>query len=135
MKNKLLRNLALSAAFIGAIGATGCSRVYSDGDRVGTVSKISYKGIFNKSWEGQLAMDNFVSKKVGKHGHVMTNTFEFSVDDPAVIKQLQDAQASGERVDLHYSQVMLQNPFVHNSSYMITGVKSAVKPAVKAPQQ
>jgi hypothetical protein len=130
MKNKLLQKLALSAAFVTAVGGlAGCGAHYSDGNRVGTVSKFSYKGIVCKSWEGQLAMDNFVRDANGG----TSNTFDFSVTDPAVVKQIQAAQDSGERVKLTYDQWLINNPCTSSTDYYITAVTPAGAPAAKAP--
>ncbi len=69
---------------------------YSSGERGGYVQKFSRKGWLCKTWEGELAMVNIPGS--------MQQTFEFTVRDDAVAKQIQRAVASGQRVDLHYEQ-------------------------------
>jgi hypothetical protein len=97
---------------------------YSDGDRAGTVTKISNKGIFCKSWEGQLAMDNF---RAGQDGKGTTNSFDFSVTDQKIVTELQQDMANGTRVTLHYKQ-SATTPFCgEKTTYTITDVTPAVK--------
>lgn len=92
---------------------------YSDGDRTGTISKFSHKGIFNKSYEGELAMDNF--KAVGDKG-ALSNTFAFSVTDSAIVQKIEAAQEAGVRVKLHYDQQIKHNAWATDTAYIITGV-------------
>ena len=112
-------------------------KVYSDGDRVGIVTKISHKGMLYKSWEGEMAMDNFVAKPT-ENGSVMSNTFNFSVLDPEIVKKIQDAQKSGERVQLTYKQTYTADLTERESTYVIIAVNPAdtpkAKPAAAAPK-
>ena len=122
MKKRSMFNGAVAGLALAA-GVTGCVQI-SDGDRVGTITKISHKGITPgcKSWEGELAMDNFSARGSGK-STTMSNSFEFSVTDPAIVQQIQDAQDSGERVKLHYNQLLLRNPCTSDTNYYVTSVK------------
>ena len=89
--------LCLVALFI-----SGCVKAkwdYSEGDRVGTVSKLSFKKVQDtpnevpKSWEGIAATED-------------NGAWEFSVDanDVAVIAALKQAISTHARVRLHYVQ-------------------------------
>jgi hypothetical protein len=91
---------------------------YSNGQRTGGVDKLSEKGIGCKTWEGQLAMDNLVAGKQGS----MTNSFAFSVKDPAVVKQLQDAQQEGLKVSLTYAETVFHWPCEQDTDYEVTKV-------------
>ena len=110
------------AAAATAVALSGCGSQYSDGDRVGTVTKFSNKGLVCKTWEGEMAMENFVSSTDSDGKSIMTNTFDFTVSDPAIVPQIQDALNKGERVDLHYDQKILNNPCTTSSGYFITKV-------------
>lgn len=91
---------------------------YSDGDRSGTIAKFTHKGALTKSWEGELATDNFSRK-----GERVTNTFKFSVRDPKLVAVIQQAMEAGKRVTLHYEQELIFNPLAQDSGYVVTGVK------------
>ncbi|MCE9507327.1 MAG: hypothetical protein K8R48_03285 [Alphaproteobacteria bacterium] len=136
MRN-LFNKLVLGAALVTSVGAMqSCSNdttdPYSEGDRVGTVTKLSYKGFFNKSWEGELAMDNF--KSSGEDGST-SNSFEFTVKDAdtALVRQLQEAQENGDRVKLHYKEVWNHRPRFADTDYFITKVTKATAPQSPAP--
>ncbi|HEX2557573.1 MAG TPA: hypothetical protein VHK86_04565, partial [Nitrososphaera sp.] len=116
---------AVAAAATVVVGGIGAAIHYvpkigtSEGDRVGTVVKLSHKGILCKSWEGQMAMDNF---RAGSNGKASSNSFEFSVDSAAVVDQLQKDLDSGVRVKLHYQQTASAEFCGDKSSYHITKV-------------
>ena len=118
-----------------AAGLAGCGVTYSDGDRAGNVTKLSYKGVVCKSWEGELATDGFVSKTDAKGNRSSSNVFSFSVTDLAIVEKLQAAQESGSRVKLHYNQVMLKNPCTSSTDYYITEVTPVVNKPVKTMMQ
>jgi hypothetical protein len=126
MTKKSSAVLIVAAAF-----ALGCDATYSDGDRVGVVTKLSYKGVVNKSWEGELAMDNF---KPAPGSSATSNIFEFSVLDDGMRKTLQDDMNAGTRVKLHYRQQVLNSGCTHDSDYIITSavpVASAASSAMR----
>jgi hypothetical protein len=86
---------------------------YSDGERAGYLQKISRKGWFCKTWEGELAMANLPG--------AMPQIFTFTVRDDAVAHEIE--QRAGQRVSLHYEQ----HPGVPTScfgdtEYFIVGV-------------
>jgi hypothetical protein len=99
-----------------AVGcAVGCRHQYSDGKRVGTVTKFSRKGVFLKSWEGEMALSGL---RGGEHGPA-ANLWEFTATDPAVIEQLQAVQESAQTARLHYTQTLFYNPFVRDTTYTV----------------
>lgn len=103
-----------------ALALTACAPHYSDGSRVGVVTKLSNKGLIWKSWEGSL---NEGGTRVGrdiKGGEsVVPNAFDFSVSDPAVVDQLQLAVSSGARVELVYQQWFISPPTIENDRVII----------------
>lgn len=105
---------------LGTLAFSGCGT--SDGFREGVITKLSYKGWVNKSWEGELTQDTWKSR--GEGG--VTNAWEFSCLDPAVAKQLSEVP-SGARVRLHYHQIGgIQ--FNTNTSYRIVKVEVVGNP-------
>jgi len=67
---------------------------YSSGERAGYVQKISNKGWFCKTWEGELAMANLPG--------AMPQIFEFTVTDDTVARQINER--AGQHLVLHYEQ-------------------------------
>ncbi len=105
---------------------------YSDGARVGTVTKLSNKGLFCKTWEGELAMDNFSARGVGD-GRTMSNTFEFSVKNPEIVAKLLEAQRSGERVEVKYDQTLFHWPCEQETDYEAIDVRPVAGTGAKTP--
>lgn len=124
----LFNKLAVPVLTLGAVMMTSCSNntsgtTYSEGHRAGVVTSIKRTGVFNKSWEGELAMENMRVVDSAKS----TNIFNFAVkdEDTAVISQLQGAMESGKRVNLHYKEVLNHNPMTATSDHFVDGVKYA----------
>lgn len=88
---------------------------YSTGDRSGIVQKITHKGFFFKTYEGELATEGIkVTTSVG-------STFEFSVIDENIVKQLDSLV--GQRVVISYTEKFHVNKFQGNTDYIVTSVK------------
>ena len=68
--------------------------IYSNGERVGYIQKISKKGWVCKTWEGELSMVNVPG--------AAPQIFSFSVRDEAVARGILDA--AGKRVAITYEQ-------------------------------
>lgn len=67
---------------------------YSEGERAGYLQKLSRKGWLCKTWEGEILLSSMPG--------AIPERFAFTVRDPAVVQQLQNAM--GQRVQLSYSQ-------------------------------
>jgi hypothetical protein len=67
---------------------------YSEGERAGYLQKLSRKGWFCKTWEGEILLSSMPG--------AIPERFAFTVRDDKVVKQLQSAM--GQRVQLSYSQ-------------------------------
>ncbi len=67
---------------------------YSEGERAGYLQKLSHKGWLCKTWEGEILLSSMPG--------AIPERFAFTVRDPAVVTQLQ--QAMGQRVQISYSQ-------------------------------
>lgn len=113
MKNKFL---SVIAAVLVAFSLAACSG-YSDGERIGTVQKYSYKGVLNKSLEGELAMSGLRHSKNG-----VSNIFQFTVKDHKIDAKVKEALRSGEEVAIRYDQALIWNPFIQDTGYIVTEV-------------
>jgi hypothetical protein len=63
-----------------------------------------------------------------------SNVFAFTVTDDKVVKEIQDAQEKGERVKLHYHQVLVNGSWTADTDYRIDQVevvKNENKPVLK----
>jgi hypothetical protein len=92
---------------------------YSEGERSGTVYKLSHKGLIFKSYEGEM---NLGGMAADANGSMVANTFQFSVRDPAVVAKINEAATSGKRVTLSYTQYAI-GPVTLSTPYVIIGVK------------
>lgn len=100
---------------------SSCSENYSNGNRVGTITRFSQQGYMCKSWEGHL--------NVTQTGMNSGGQFEFSIDndneDEAVIAALDSALQKGWIVDVTYHEVAGFNLWSNRgeTDYFVTGVK------------
>jgi hypothetical protein len=105
-KNKVL--LVGAALGVGVLGmaalytAASLSWAYSEGDRSGTVLKVSKTGWVCKTWEGELAMAMVAGGVPGDQGGISTSTWTFTVRDDALIDKIN--AAVGKRAVLHYAE-------------------------------
>lgn len=111
MKEMGMKTILKTALVVGLL--TGCGAgEYSDGERSGTVTKISKKGLFWKTWEGCLALTQSAE-----------SCWDFSVPDESFVSALQEASKKGTRVQLKYSQRILPAaPWQSSTQYWITGI-------------
>ena len=110
---------------------------YSEGTQAGVVMKITNKGILFKTWEGRLDMGTVGKSRQEDLG---SKIFEFSIrkGDQTLIKQLQDAQLVGERVNLIFEQKYMKFFWDGDTKYYAVGVESSgevpIKNTPKLPQ-
>lgn len=94
-------------AIVAAISMTSCTENYSNGERIGMITKFSEKGLVWSSWEGTL--------NTTQTGMNSAEPFEFSVDndvnDPVVIATLDSAATQGWKVKIKYHQTFGKNWF------------------------
>jgi hypothetical protein len=84
-------------------GTVGSLIGTSDGKRVGVLTKFSHRGVFIKSYEGELNMGG-VRNHTDSEGRssMVANIWEFSCSDVRVAKQLEDLL--GKEVVIKYHQ-------------------------------
>jgi hypothetical protein len=107
--------IILPLGLLAAWTAITLNVVYSTGERVGYVQKISKKGWTCKTWEGELAMINIPGS--------MPQIFSFSIRDDATARKVMDA--AGQRVALTYEQHRgVPSSCFGETEYFITGVRA-----------
>jgi hypothetical protein len=92
---------------------------FSDGERAGTISKLSQRGYIFKTYEGELNEGGFS----GETGSMSARIWTFSAKEDSVIADLQKALATGERVTLKYQEKFLQFAWNGDTKYFVTDVK------------
>jgi len=94
---------------------------YSTGERAGTVSKLSQKGIIFKTYEGQLNLGGLS----GETGSPASSLWSFSVrsGDQEVIQPLEEALLNGKRVRLFYKEKFVRFFWQGDSKYYIYKVE------------
>ena len=102
---KTIKTIFLGLAL--ALSITSCTENYSNGERIGMVTKFSEKGLIWSSWEGTL--------NTTQTGMNSAQPFEFSVDndinDPKVIATLDSAATNGWKVKVRYHETFGKNWF------------------------
>jgi hypothetical protein len=96
MRNVLV---VLMLVFVSAM-FSACGRGYSEGERFGVITKLSKKGVFWKTYEGELLMvvDNNVSSAI------TPECFLFTILNEEISNKAQIAQQQGNRVGIKYTQ-------------------------------
>lgn len=127
-----------SIAIVGAGVFFASNAVYSEGSRTGVVSKISNKGLFCKTYEGELVMGGLRNTtSISPDGYatssVSANVFDFSVVDPVIVDKIVEASRTGERATLYYDQKLLFNPCTQKTGYVITNITTT--PQLRGYQQ
>lgn len=92
---------------------------YSEGVRSGVLMKISKKGYVFKTHEGQLNIGGFdQTSDIG-----VSNVWEFSVRDEAVLEELESAMDHSQRVKLYYNEKYMTLPWRGDTKYFVVSVE------------
>lgn len=110
--------IVLVTAGFGFLGFRGIN--YSDGQRTGSVYKLSKKGLFFKTWEGEMSL-NLVTRK---DGMMINQIFNFSVSDDKVAHAIEQAAQTNTPCTLKYEQYLMRGYKYGSSSYTVVGVES-----------
>ncbi|RTL07760.1 type II secretion system protein [Candidatus Dependentiae bacterium] len=113
-------------------GIRGCS-TYSEGSRVGVITKFSLKGVSFKTWEGELLMGGMRNTVTSEGGSQLTaNVWEFTVDkdrkDP--VDAIQNAMDHNRTVRVVYEEKGFSSPLDGNTRYRVKEVR-VVEPEKK----
>lgn len=136
----VIRTIALAAALMGALVAVPAQAemgTYSEGYRMGMLSKWSYKGLFSKTGEGELLMGNDSSPWIKVTGsgdsktRVQMNPWAFSSDE-AIYNQ--NRSKVGNYVVIRYREVLVQFTSTGgDTKYRVEEVQELAKAAPTTP--
>jgi prepilin-type N-terminal cleavage/methylation domain-containing protein len=107
----------LLAIALPSIGFIPVMPNYSQGSRVGVVNKLSERGIFFKSWEGEMMM----ALPTNSTSAIGTQQFSFNVE-PKIVNRILEAMNSGKRIEVKYRQWLLK-PISIESQYVVYDLK------------
>lgn len=115
-----MKKVLFVLAIISSLFLTSCTENYSNGERIGMITKFSQKGLIWSSWEGTL--------NTTQTGMNSAEPFEFSVDndvnDANVIATLDSAATHGWKVKIQYHQTFGKNWFSNRgeTNYFVKSV-------------
>ncbi|MBS3086778.1 hypothetical protein J4422_03695 [Candidatus Pacearchaeota archaeon] len=100
---------------------------YSQGERVGVINKVSKKGLFWKTHEGQMALEGIVGGR-----SVGANLWNFSIDRKtdhdenvdSLVYKLQDALNNQQKIKISYIQSIIPFPTRGSTRYYIQGIET-----------
>lgn len=97
------------------MSVTSCKEHFSDGERVGTVTKFSQAGVFFDSWDGLL---NITQTGMNSSGEPFAFSMDNDRDDQdSLVNLLIKAQDEGWKVKLKYHQVFGLKNLFNNRGY------------------
>ena len=113
-------------AFILVIfGVLGCSlcggidKTYSDGCRIGTITKFGNRGFVCRTWEGEMNLGG--THKSGND--TIPTTWQFSDPSGAFAERINELANSGKRVSIRYRQVWVRSVWASDSDYYVVGIE------------
>ncbi len=92
---------------------------FSEGVRSGVLMKLSKRGVIFKTDEGQLNIGGF--DQTSDEG--VSNVWDFSVTDKAVLEQLEDAMDNSQKVKLLYKEKYITLPWRGDTKYFVYEVE------------
>lgn len=95
--------------------------VFGEGVRNGELNYVVHKGLVWKTYEGKLIQSGIRSVKDSGTG-LQSNTFDFSVEDPALAEQLM--RYSGKILELHYKEYFGKLPWRGHTNYVVDKILS-----------
>lgn len=124
---KIILGALVIIVFIGWSIFGGLMSNYSDGQRTGDVYKFSKKGMFSKSWEGEMYLGGFSSDS---NGQLQVEKFYFSLpgdtQNTEAVEKLQTCAKERKNCTVHYDQ-WLKSPWYIDSSYIVKSVEVSDK--------
>jgi len=126
------RSWARNIIVTGLLAYGGCQAIgnnieYSQGIRTGMINKISEKGLFWKTYEGQMALEGIVSGK----NSVGANVWDFSLDRQArqgenpkeLAEQIREYLETGTKVKVTYKEPLATWPWRSGTDYPVQKVE------------
>jgi hypothetical protein len=109
----------LSAAVMAALTYIN----YGEGYRVGTVLKLSRKGVVFKTWEGELSQ-GFLESSPSADSGVATRIWYFTVEARSdVVEQINHAIDANKKVKLYYNEKYAGFPWVGDTRQIVYKVE------------
>ena len=99
--------------------------VFSDGTKTGELNSLTYTGYFFKTYEGEIILTGYGSKR--NTGSVESKTFKFSVRNSEVAAQL--TEMTGSRVTVHYKEYKGSLPWRGYERAIVDKVEPVQSPA------
>ena len=101
---------------------------YSGGDRVGVINKISKKGVFWETYEGEMALEGLIGGQ-----STGANLWDFSIDKQSrkgenvdsLYKVIKQYMEDGQRVKITYDQPFATWPWRSETDYLVQRVEPA----------
>lgn len=113
-----MKKLFLILTVLSTVLLSSCTENFSNGERIGYITKFSERGLLFKSYEGELNLSQTGMNSAG--------VFQFSLDNDTNTKTLQNkiyyAQQNGKKVKLTYHETFGYNWFENrgDTSHFIT---------------
>jgi hypothetical protein len=97
---------------------------YGDGYRVGTILKMSRKGVIFKTWEGELTQGFLESTTDAGSAGVATRIWYFTVEnDAAVLSQIDHAIETNKKVKLFFKEKYTLLPWMGDTRQIVFKVE------------
>jgi prepilin-type N-terminal cleavage/methylation domain-containing protein len=103
----------------------GCSGNFSEGSRVGQVTKLSKKGVSNKTWEGELNLGSMRNATDSEGRSTLSaNVWEFTIpnDRQDLVDAVQAAMDKNLTVRIRYIEKGYSSPFEGDTRYRVVEV-------------
>lgn len=134
MSKFLKIGLSVSAVLVAIAIYVVFFATYSTGYRVGTIIKMTKRGVVFKTYEGQLHTGG-ISADVGDAG--ATSMWDFTVrrGEEDIRKEIEKAVDSGSRVKLYYNEKFYQWAFFGDTKYFVNKVETVGNKADSATEE
>lgn len=117
------RSIFIILAILIGVCLSSCKEHFSDGERVGTVTKFSQAGVFWDSWDGEL---NLTQTGMNSAGEPFAFSFDNDREDQdSLINLVNEAQRNGWKIKIVYHQVWGMKNLCNNrgeSDYFVDDV-------------
>jgi hypothetical protein len=112
-----MKNFKNSIAALACLSLSACGNL-GTGEKVGQVVKLAQTGVFCKTWEGEIVRGGYN----GGSG-VQGAAFNFTIEDPALVKQIQDALDGQYEIRLYYRTEMVTFCRSDSDDHFVTKVE------------
>ena len=111
--------LTLASCFL----LTACYTT-QEGDKVGIITKLAKQGVLFGTWEGQIIRGGMADGSGG-----FGKSFEFTVENPKVLVQMQKAMDAQQEVKIHYHKEAVTWLRSESGDYFVDSVQVIGKQA------